>query len=184
MSYLPEREQQIRSAHATLIHQVVQACHDVNARQELESVLKVALQQGWEDLVRVIRLIVAGQRNSELLNGLDEEDTVIISAILNGLQDPKTLPDMNQQANPAMAAPGLAQIIHAAGRGDAQALQAVSMMAEQMTQAPGDMARLGGQIKRLVDGERDPDVLCKGMSANGEQLMMSIIEELNKMGLQ
>ena len=75
-------------------------------------------------------------------------------------------------------------MIHAASRGDAQALQAVSQMAEQMTQAPGDMALLGGNMKRLIDGERDADLLCKGMGVSGEKLMLSLIEELNKMGLQ
>ena len=185
---IPERDQQIRMAHASLIHQVVLACQhtDKNAepRVTLASALEVALQQGWTDLVRVIRAIVDGNRDAALLNGLDEEDTVIVRSILEGLQNPATLPDINQQGDPTQAAPGLAQMIHAASRGDVQALQAVSAMAEQMMQAPGDMARLGGNMKRLIDGERDADLLCMGMSASGEQLMLNLIEELNKLGLQ
>jgi len=181
---LPEREQQIRMSHAPLIHQVVQACHHQDERPALESILEVALQQGWQDLVKVIRRIVAGSRDEALLNGLDEEDTVIVRSILQGLQDPASLPDPAQQGDATQAAPGLAQMIHAAGRGDAQALRAVSQMAEQMLQAPGDMARLGGNMKRLVDGERDPDVLCQGMGPSGEQLMLNLIEELNKLGVQ
>lgn len=184
MVMIPERDQQIRQAHATLIHQVVRACQNEEAAVELESVLNVALQQGWDDLVKTIRLIVKGNREESLLNGLDEEDTVIIKSILDGLRNPETLPDINQQGDATMAAPGLAHIIHAASTGDAQALQAVSMMAEQMTAAPGDMARLGGNMKRLVDGERDPDILCKGMGPTGEQLMLNLIEELNKLTLQ
>lgn len=181
---IPEHEQQIRIAHAMLIHHVVRACQNSDERVELESVLGIAIEQGWAELVKVIRQIVAGNRDEALLNGLDDEDVVIISAILAGLQNPATLPDINQQGDPSQAAPGLAQMIHAASRGDAQALQAVSQMAEQMTQAPGDMARLGGNIKRLIDGERDADLLCQGMSSNGEQLMLNLIEELNKLGLQ
>jgi hypothetical protein len=178
---IPERDQQIRQAHATLIHQVVKACQNQDAAIELESILEVALQQGWDDLVRTIRQIVKGNRDESLLKGLDEEDTVIIQSILNGLRNPASLPDIDQQGDPTMAAPGLAQIIHAASRGDAQALQAVSIMAEQMTHAPGDMARLGGNMKRLVDGERDPDILCKGMGPSGEQLVLNLIDELNKL---
>ena len=185
---IPERDQQIRMAHATLIHQVVLACQhtdkNAEARVTLESGLDVALQQGWTDLVRVIRAIVDGNRDAALLNGLDEEDTVIVTAILEGLQNPASLPDINQQGDPTQAAPGLAQMIHAASHGDAQALQAVSAMAEQMMQAPGDMARLGGNMKRLIDGERDADLLCKGMSTSGEQLMLNLIDELNKLALQ
>ncbi|WP_455199216.1 hypothetical protein [Kaarinaea lacus] len=181
MAMIPERDQQIRQAHATLIHQVVKACQNEDAAIELESVLEVALQQGWSDLVSTIRKIVKGSRDESLLNPLDEEDTVIIRSVLDGLRNPATLPEVDQQGDPAMAAPGLAQIIHAAATGDAQALQAVSMMAEQMTAAPGDMARIGGNMKRLVDGERDPDVLCKGMGVMGEQLMLNLIQELNKL---
>ena len=184
----PEHDQQVRMAHASLIHQVVLACQytdkNAEARVTLESGLEVALQQGWLDLVRVICAIVNGNRESSLLNGLDEEDTVIVTTILEGLQNPASLPDLDQQGDATQAAPGLAQMIHAASRGDAQALQAVSQMAEQMTQAPGDMARLGGNIKRLIDGERDADLLCRGMSTSGEQLMLNLIEELNKLGLQ
>lgn len=185
---IPERDQQIRRVHASLIHQVVLACNVTNknaeARVTLESGLEVALQQGWIDLVRVVRAIVTGNRDASLLNGLDEEDRVIVTSILEGLQNPASLPDVNQQGDASQAAPGLAQMIHAASRGDVQALQVVSQMAEQMTQAPGDMARLGGNIKRLIDGERDADLLCKGMSVNGEKLMLNLIEELNKMSLQ
>lgn len=184
MAKIPERNQQIRQAHATLIHQVVRACQNQEAAIELKSVLEVALQQGWDDLVKTIQLIVKGNRDESMLNNLDEEDTVIVKSILDGLQNPETLPDIEQQGDATMAAPGLAQIIHAAGTGDVQALQAVSMMAEQMTAAPGDMARLGGNIKRLVDGERDADILCKGMGASGEQLMLNLIDELNKLAPQ
>jgi hypothetical protein len=184
MAMIPERDQQIRQAHATLIHQVVKACQNQEAAVELESVLEVALQQGWNDLVNSIQLIVKGNRDASMLNALDEEDAVIVKSILDGLQNPATLPDINQQGDATMAAPGLAQIIHAAGSGDAQALQAVSIMAEQMTSAPGDMARIGGNIKRLVDGERDADILCKGMGPSGEQLMLNLIDELNKLAPQ
>jgi hypothetical protein len=184
MAMIPERDQQIRQAHATLIHQVVKACQNQEAAIELDSVLEVALQQGWNELVNTIQLIVKGNRDASMLNALDEEDAVIIKSILDGLQNPTTLPDINEQGDATMAAPGLAQIIHAAGTGDVQALQAISMMAEQMTAAPGDMARMGGNIKRLVDGERDADILCNGMGPTGEQLMLNLIDELNKLAPQ
>jgi len=181
MVNIPDREQQIRQAHASLIHQVVRACQNEEAAIELESFLEIALQQGWSDLVKIIRQIVKGNRDASMLNTLDEEDTVIIRSILEGIRNPETLPDIKQQGDATMAAPGLAQIIFAASRGDVQALQAISAMAEQMTATHGDMARLGGNIKRLIDGERNADILCKGMSPSGEQLMLNLIDELNKL---
>jgi streptomycin 6-kinase len=146
--------------------------------------LQMAQQQGWDDLVRTVNAILQGRRDEALLNGLDEEDTVIIRSILLGIQNPASLPDPNQGADPAMAAPGLAHKIHAASRGDAQALQAAAYMAEQMINTQGDMRLLGGQIKRLLDGERNPDVLCKGMGPSGQQLVLNILEELNMLAEQ
>ena len=119
---IPERDQQICMAHASLIHQVVLACKytDKNseARVTLESGLEVALQQGWLDLVRVIRAIVNGNREASLLNGLDEEDTVIVTSILGGVQKAASLPDLDQQGDRTQATPGLAKMVDAASRGD------------------------------------------------------------------
>jgi len=177
----PDREQQILQSHAVLIHQVVRACHNPAEKPQLDQMLEMAQQQGWDDLVRTVNAILQGRREEALLNGLDEEDTLIIRSILQGLQNPATLPDPNQGGDPTMAAPGLAHMIHAASRGDAQALQAAAFMAEQMINTQGDMRLLGGQIKRLLDGERNADVLCKGMGPSGKQLVLNLLDELNKL---
>ncbi len=129
MVQLSDQEQQIRQSHAVLIHQIVKACQNPAQRSKLEPMLEMAQQQGWDDLVRVVRQLLAGQRDTSLLNGLDTEDTVIIRSVLAGLQNPASLPDPQQTADPAMAAPGIAHMIHAASRGDSQALQAVAFMA-------------------------------------------------------
>ena len=57
-------------------------------------------------------------------------------------------------------------------------------MAEQMIKLPGDMRRLGGIINRLLSGERDPDKLSKGMDQSGRQLVLDLLEELNKLAAQ
>ena len=177
----PQFEEQIRQAQAGLIHLVVQATQNPELRGELEPVLQQAREAGWTELVQRIGKVLEGSRDPALLNGLDDEDTVILTAILDGLQDPSTMPDPDQAGDPAQAAPGLAQMIHGAARGDAQSLHWLSQMAEQMQRAGGDMARLGGITKRLVDGERDPDVLCRGMGAQGESLVLSLLAELGKL---
>ena len=175
---LPDREQQIRQSHALLIRQVVAACQNRDQLPVLEQMLDTASRQGWTNLVTAIRAILGGQRDQRVLAGLDAEDTVIVQSILAGLQNPATLPDPGQGASPAMAAPGLARMIHAAARGDVEALQAVAFMAEQMTATHGDLRLLGGRLKPLVDGERNPDVLCAGMSESGRQLMLDLLGEL------
>ena len=177
---IPEREAQILQMHAPLIVMTAQVCLGALPRQQLDSVL-LQLESMDTKLVAVIRRLLAGERDASVLNGLDEDDRVIVSAMLLGIQDPNTLPDPKQQADPVTAAPGLAAIIHAAAHGDVQALQVISQMAEQMTTAGGEMARTGGVMRKLVDGERDIDMLSEGMGTQGQSLMKSLVEELGKL---
>ena len=184
MASIPEQEEQIRLSHAVLIHQVVHACQNETAKIQLKPMLDMATQQSWHELVAAINKVVNGQRGEDILMPLDDEDKIIIKSILLGLQNPASLPDVQQQADPTMAAPGLANMINAACRGDANALQAASFMAEQMTSTQGDMRQLGGIMKKLIDGERDSDILTKKMTANGKQLVMQLLDELNKLSDQ
>ena len=71
-------------------------------------------------------------------------------------------------------------MIEASAHGDAQALAVLANMAEQMLRAGGDMARLGGIMRRLVNGERDYNLLGKGMGALGRNLLRDILDELGK----
>lgn len=184
MSKLPNRYEQIIQVHASLINMVVQTNQNAQLRPQLNQVLKASAENGWENLVLRIYKILEGDRSESLLADLDDEDSVIVEAILKGIQDPSTLPDPGQQsANPTMAAPGIAHMINQAGSGNAQALTLLSNMAEQMSHAGGDMSRLAAIMKNMVDGERNPEILCKGMGAQGESLVNSILEELGKIQL-
>ena len=72
-------------------------------------------------------------------------------------------------------------MVHAAGSGDSQALQLVAGIAEQMSRVGGDMTRLARVIRPLVNGQRDPDVLCRDMGPQGRSLVLSILEELARL---
>ncbi len=181
MVNLPTRQEQIILAHAELIVAVVKAVHNSALLPHLEESLEVTMRNGWTRLVAAIREILKGQRDQSMLQGLDEEDTTIVEAILRGIQNPASLPDTNRQADPMLAAPGLAVMINEAGKGGVEALQLLANMAEQMLKVCGDMGKLGGLMKRLVDGERDANKLCEGMSVQGESLVLSILEELGKL---
>ena len=181
MPNLPSHTEQIIQAHAGLICRVVMACNNRMLVPELEPILQTTAANGWIDLVATVRQVLSGRRDPGLLRGLDDEDRVIVEAILRGLQDPATLPDPNRQADPTMAAPGLAFMIDAATKGNVQALQLVANMAEQMTRVGGDMSRLGAIVNRLVRGERTATLLCSGMGANAQQLILSVLEELGKL---
>lgn len=178
MSSLPNKTQQIVLAHAGLIRAVVIACQNRDRRTELEPLLETARQNGWVGLVTAIRKILNGTRDHTVLIGSDEDDRIILEAILRGLQDPTSLPDPQSRPDPTLAAPGLAAIIHAAASGDMNAMHLLGDMGTQMLKAGGDMARLSAILRRLVDNERDADLLCRGMSPRGAQLVLSLLEEL------
>lgn len=183
MHAIPDRNRQILQIHAGLIHRVVAACHNRDLIPALDPIIQASVANGWVALMGAVRQILAGRRDMSLLAALDEEDRVIVEAILRGIQDPASLPDPDAQPEAGAAAPGLAAMIQAAAGGDVRALQALAGMAEQMTAAGGDMARLGGMVRRLVNGERDADRLTQGMGAQGRALVLSILEELGKTSL-
>jgi hypothetical protein len=183
MAELPDAVQQVLTMHAPFIHAVVNALRDRSRLPQLLDTLKVAEQQGWPRLVAALRQIVDGRRDASIMLGLDEEDRIIVDAVLRGIDNPATLPPLEQKADGAAAAPGLAAMIAAARRGDAQALAALANMAEQMLRAGGDMARLGGIMRRLVNGENDAEALVKGMGPLGRQLVLGILDELGKSSL-
>ena len=110
-----------------------------------------------QGLLYAINKIVAGSREQSLVNGLDEEDAVIVDSILRGLQDPSTLPSSEQTGDATKAAPMIARLINEARRGDHNALSMLGTMAEQMSRAGGDMASLSAVIKDMIDGERSID---------------------------
>lgn len=181
MATLPEKQEQVLQAHAGLIHRVVLGCKNRELVPDLDQVLGMAEKNGWTDLVAAVRQVLGGNRDEALLRLLDEEDRIIVEAILRGLQDPSTLPDLNSQMDASMAAPGIASMVHAARTGNTEALQLIANMATQMLEAGGDMARLAAIIRPLVLGERDADKLCEGMSDAGEQLVVKILRELAKL---
>ena len=177
----PEKAAQILQTHASLVLAVVQTIHNPEYKPQLDQVLQQSAQNGWQDLVNVINKIVAGNRDQSLVNGLDDEDAVIVDSILRGLQDPQTLPSSEQTGDATKSAPLLARLINEARRGDHNALAMLGSMAEQMSQAGGDMANLGAVIKDMIDGERSIDKLCSRMGVQGESLITQIVTELGKL---
>jgi len=183
VSELPDAAEQVRRMHAPFIHAVVGALRDRSALPELMRTLAAAEQQGWARLAAAMRQIIDGKRDASVKLGLDEEDRIIVEAVLQGLENPASLPALDEKPDGRAAAPGLAAMIAAAGHGDAKALAVLADMAEQMLRAGGDMARLGGIMRRLVNGERDADPLMKGMGPLGRQLLLDILSELGKAGV-
>jgi len=179
----PEKTEQILQTHAGLILAVVQTIQNPQLKPHLDQALQMSAQNGWQSLVSVINKILAGNRDQSLLNGLDDEDSIIVDSILKGLQDPSTLPESNTSGDASQAAPMLARMIHEAAHGDHNAVVMLGNMAEQMSQAGGDMSSLSAVIKDMIDGERSVDKLCSRMGAQGESLITQILGELAKLDI-
>lgn len=176
---LPGRKEQILRMHADLIRGVVFACHNPALQPELEAVLRASEANGWTALAGAIRQILKGRRDVSLLLPLDADDQVIIEAILLGLRDPATLPP-EIPPDPALAVPGLSALVDAALKGDIESLSAIASMAQQMTHAGGELARMGAALSRLLQGERDPDRLTEGMERPARNLLLALIEDLGR----
>lgn len=176
-----EKTQQILQTHAGLILAVVQTIQNPELKPHLDQALQASAQNGWQSLVAAINKILDGSRDQSLLNGLDDEDSIIVDSILKGLQDPSTLPKSDTAGDATQAAPMLARLINEASRGDHNAVSMLGNMAEQMSRAGGDMASLSAVIKNMIDGERNIDFLCSKMGAQGESLVTQIVNELAKL---
>jgi len=177
----PDKQQQIIQTHAGLILGVVQSIQNPELRPQIEQALRLSEQNGWGTLVAAVRKIIGGSREESLMRGLDDEDSIIVGAILQGLQDPATLPDPNQSPDASLAAPMIASLINEARRGDHNAVVMLGGMAEQMSAVGGDMAAVGAVLKDLIDGERDTDRLCDKTGPQGESLVVQILSELAKL---
>ena len=180
--HIPDRDQQIVQTHAAFICQVVELLQRHDADQMLAALLANVADNGWNALANVVRQFAAGRRDLDNAPDLDEEDRVIAVAILRGLQDPSTLPNPHRKADPTLAAPGLAHMIHAASSGNAQALSLIGQMAEQMSKVGGDMSRVAAVIRPMINGERDAERLCARLDVRGRQLVLQILDELGKLG--
>lgn len=181
MAQLPPAVEQVLRVHASFIHAVVDALRDRSRLPDLMKQLDAAEQAGWARLVGALRHVVEGRRDPSIRLGLDEEDRILLDAILRGIDDPATLPALDARPDGSAAAPGLAALIDASARGDVQAMSVLANMAEQMMKAGGDMARLGGMMRRLVNGERDADQLGRGMGPLGRELLLSLLDELARL---
>lgn len=180
---MPSYEEQIIQTHAGLIVQMVKAVFDPEARSEADNSLNQLKRFGEVKLAEALQQVLNGSRDKAILTHLEDEDRVIVSAVLQGIVNPDSLPNPHAGGDPSAAAPGLAHMIHAAATGDAQALHLLGGMAEQMTAAGGDMKYLGGIMRKMVNGERDPEELTKGMGMQGQSLVQSILQELGKFDL-
>lgn len=166
---------------AELIHRAVLAISAKGYIPGLEKILEQAELNGWECLVGAIRKILKGERDLLQLAGLDEEDQAIVTAILQGIKVPSSLPDLTNTIDAVAAGVSMANMVHDAAAGDSEAIEAIRGVSQQMGGLNGDFSILSGAINLMVNGERREEILCKGMGASGISLVQTILESLKKL---
>lgn len=176
--FKPDTTDQILQPHAGLIHRVVMHCNAPGSVPDLSQALELAEENGWNQLVAIIRDIMSGKRDEAIPSDIEGETRVIAEAILLGLQDPSTLPHMDTDIDSPMAARGIAGLLHASRNGNRQTLQIVSGVAKQMQEAGGDMGIMAHRIQPLLEGDRDIAGLTKDMGEKGQKMILEIIGEL------
>lgn len=169
------------SENTELIHRTVMAIAASEYIPDLENLLEKAESNGWTALVAAIRKILEGERDLSRIAGLDEEDRLIVTAILRGIVDPSSLPDLTNVIDPAVAAPSMAAMIQAAAGGNPEANEAIKLIGEQMVGTNDDFSRIPEIIHRIVIGERRKEVLSEGLGPVGASLVHAILDELGKL---
>ena len=165
--------------HTQLIHSVVFHCAKPDSVPNLLQMLQLAEDNDWGKLVIAIRSIMSGNRDRSLLQDLDEEESIIIESILNGIADPGTMPTVSVDLNSDTAAPGIASLIHASMQGGTDSLNIINGLTRQMSDTGGDYAIIARSIQTMVEGERDLGKLTADMSEPGQKLILGVFTELS-----
>jgi len=174
-------EEEVLQAHASLIHRVVLHCNDPGSAPDLDAILRQAEDSDWKRLVATIRTIISGNRDESILQELDEEEATIIDSILRGLEDPSTLPALQPDFQSSLAAPGIANLIHASRDGNAHSLNIIANLIRQMLNVGGDFEVMAGHIRPMIEGERDLASLTENMTEKGQKMMAEILAELARL---
>ncbi|HFD11214.1 MAG TPA: hypothetical protein ENJ32_01915 [Crenotrichaceae bacterium] len=172
-------KEDILNDHAQLIHRVVTHCAEPGTVADLEQFLELAEMNDWVKLVKTIRNIMSGNRDNSLLDNLDEEEYIVIKSILNGIENPETLPPIAIDLNSDMAAPGIASLIHASSQGNVESKNIIEGLTSQMSNAGSEYTTIALSIEKMMRGERNFDKLTEDMSEAGHKLITGIIAELS-----
>ena len=169
----------IRREHSSLIHLVVLAVDMPEIHSALEQQLAMAEANGWTALASAVRRIVAGERDIATLEGLDDEDRVIVESILEGIRDRGSLPGLASGIDMDIAAPGIAKMISRIRAGDGGEVRDMfDQLLQQLAQADPELQGLTQVLSRVLEGERDADKLTAGLGSLPACLLRRVLSEL------
>ncbi len=178
MNHNSKQVEELLKLHSALLHDVVDAIHDKSKQAPLLDMLNEAQNNGWQKLCEAIRSILEGQRDDSVLDNLDEEDAILIQAILIGIDNPETLPENDLQKQRDEAALGLATTIAAACQGDQRAMELVAHMDQTFQDNPQEIGTIGNAVRKMINGERSSVSLLEGLDPTNAELVEQVLEQL------
>jgi tetratricopeptide (TPR) repeat protein len=154
-----------------VIADVVSACNgNEEAIKKLEPFLqKMEQTNDWRNLIAVIRRIMNGERDGNIVEGLDRTDALIVTRILQALSgESNPLPPASQSPSPdagegqgegGVTLPQFLELVERAAGGDKELGGQLFTALQQMARAddPG-ISALGNVLLRVLIGERSPDL--------------------------
>jgi Tetratricopeptide repeat len=180
----PVSQEPLRS-HGALIKGVVAAVVDPSKRPALEEAMAGMVERGWTKLVEVLRRILDGERDEDVLcERLDREDSIIVGAVLRGIADPESLkeiPSAEPAGDDAPAAdlaqrlqkhlPLIEAIVIAVDQPELRSqLDPVLQQREQH-----GWNNLVASLRRILDGERSADALVDALDEEDTLIVGTIL---------
>lgn len=163
-----------------VIAAVVAACQgNEEARNQLEPFLQEMGQtEDWKNLIPILRRIMDGERDQDIVTGLDRTDALIVTRILQALSDdpespsptsrpPSAVHGQGQRPSPqpspkqgeGVTLPQLLELVERAARGDQQLGGQLFNAFQQMARTGDDFNRaLGSALLRVLVGDHNPDL--------------------------
>jgi tetratricopeptide (TPR) repeat protein len=160
---------------------VAAAAGDPQAAEAVGQTLATRGQQAdWAALAAVLGRILGGERDQQLLDGLDPIDTAIAQRALDALASRVQLAPASWQTLTSPALPdqlaGLAGTVVAAARGDQQAAAELEPVLTDLA-AQADWATLAGVLRRVLAGERD-QALTQGLDETDTAVVTVVLDQL------
>ena len=170
--------------------QIAAAHHDLNnlilATQDHPDQLNALARRlddmhndGWHALVHTLRLRFGLPAEPIGTATLDNEDHAILALLDYAQSQPDefaALAAQSADANTQHAAHALAALIYAATQGEHEALEALAEL-HQAADTPEALAASAAFI-RMIEGERQPDVLCRDLPNQQAALIQAVLASL------
>lgn len=164
---------QIATTHAELIRLAIAVREDSDLAPTLFELFHDMEEAGWNALVKGMIDFVNGQDID--LDGMDEEDRAILTAMQRGLEDKAWLAELEQDAA-AQAAPALAALIFAATQGERDALEALAGLRDAADTPTA--VRTSEALIAIVEGAREADDLTARLPEEQTRLIRAVLDEL------